>query len=205
MTVTRRPHQQRLRTDVDALIDAAAAVFARSGFHATTMVDVAVQAATSKPTLYAHVGSKDALFAAVLEREAATCRDWLFARYEAAAPLPMLEEVACDMHALFDYVAAHADGFQLLFGPESVPAAAEVRAALLADITEQVARRFHDNTSPGVGRPGRTERQLAAAVVGVAFSGAGFAARTGTSLAKARDTATEFAVAAIAGMSGAAR
>jgi AcrR family transcriptional regulator len=200
MTVTRRAHQQRLRTDLDALTDAAAAVFARRGFHATTMADIAAEASTTKPTLYAHFGSKDALFAAALDREADFCRQWLFTRYAAAAPLPMLEELAADVHALFDYVAERPGGFQLLFGPESVPAAAAVRDDLLADITDQVARRFHDNNSPGVGQPGRTERQLATTTVGVAFSGAEFAARTGSSLSKARDTATTFAVGAVAAM-----
>jgi AcrR family transcriptional regulator len=199
-TAVRRPHQQRVRTDLDTLLDAAASEFGARGFHATTMADVATRAGTSKPTLYAHFGSKEALHRAALEREAAACRDWLFSRYEAAAPLPMLDELAADIRALFDYVAARPKGYELLFGPDSTATSETVRSRLLDEITDQVAQRLHANNNPGVGQPGRTERQLATTIVGIAFSGVGFAARTGTAFAKACETATAFTVSAIDGL-----
>ena len=197
VTATRRPHQQRLRTDVDALLDAALSVFATRGFRASTMADVAAAAGTSRPTLYAHFGSKEALFAQVLDREADVCREWLFARYDAAKTLPMLEELAEDIAALFDYVEAHPDGFRLLFGSQSAAEATAVRARLQGEITRQVAELLHANTSPGRGRPGRTEGQLAATIVNVAFSGVTYAEETGTSLDKALATATAFTVGAV--------
>lgn len=200
MTATRRPHQKRVRTDVDRLIDAACIEFGKRGFREVTMADVALTARCTKPTLYAHFGSKDALLAAALEREADRCRTWLFTRYEEAAALPMREELIADIDALFDYVAAHPDGFDLLFGGTSAGSANAARVALLAEITDQVSWRLHAHNPTRRGSPGRTERQLAATVVNVSFTGAQFAGRTSTSLSKARATATDFIVGAITTM-----
>jgi AcrR family transcriptional regulator len=49
------------------LIDAAALVFARRGFHAATVEEVADQAEYTKGAVYSNFGSKDELFLAVLE------------------------------------------------------------------------------------------------------------------------------------------
>lgn len=175
--------------------------FGRRSFRDVTMNDIAALAGCTKPTLYAHFAGKDALLDAALEREAARCRQWLFERYEAAASLPMKAEIVSGVHALFDYVAAHPDGFQLMFGPHSAGQADAVRASLLADITDQVAWRLHHHNQPGRGSPGRTEQQIAASVVSVAFTGVQFAHRTRTAVDRARDTATDFTVAAITTMS----
>src|SRR5436305_491795 len=121
----------RARTDVDALLDAACVEFAHSGYHGTTMASIARRAQSTKPTLYAHLGSKDALHRVVLDREADHCRQWLFARYEAAVDLPLAEQVTANVHALFDYVAAHPEGFRLLFGSDNAGATVEVRQELL--------------------------------------------------------------------------
>ena len=49
------------------IIAAALACFARAGYHATTMADVAAQAGVSKGTPYLYFESKEALFIALLE------------------------------------------------------------------------------------------------------------------------------------------
>ena len=51
----------------DKLLDAASALFYEDGINATGVDDVARAAGVSKPTLYAHFGSKAELVAAVLE------------------------------------------------------------------------------------------------------------------------------------------
>lgn len=50
------------------IIDAALACFARTGYHATTMADVAAQAGVSKGTPYLYFPSKEALFLALHEQ-----------------------------------------------------------------------------------------------------------------------------------------
>jgi AcrR family transcriptional regulator len=52
----------------DQIIAAALACFARAGYHATTMADVAAQAGVSKGTPYLYFGSKEALFIALHEQ-----------------------------------------------------------------------------------------------------------------------------------------
>ncbi|OJX15314.1 MAG: hypothetical protein BGO82_11620 [Devosia sp. 67-54] len=63
------------------IIEAAVAAFARDGYDATRMDDIAVQAGITKPVLYDHFSSKRALFLAVLQ----TIRDDLAARGRAIA------------------------------------------------------------------------------------------------------------------------
>ena len=52
----------------DQIVAAALACFARTGYHATTMADVAAQAGVSKGTPYLYFDSKQALFIALNEQ-----------------------------------------------------------------------------------------------------------------------------------------
>lgn len=51
------------------ILDAAEAVFARAGFHAATMNDVATEAGMSPGNLYRYFSSKDAIIAGMAERD----------------------------------------------------------------------------------------------------------------------------------------
>ena len=53
----------------DRILDAAAACFAASGFHRTTMQEVAAKAGMSPGNLYRYFPSKDALIAGMVERD----------------------------------------------------------------------------------------------------------------------------------------
>lgn len=54
------------------ILDAAERVFARAGFHLATMNDVAVEAGMSPGNLYRYFPSKDAIIAAMAERDRST-------------------------------------------------------------------------------------------------------------------------------------
>ena len=54
--------------DAPSIIDGAAAAFARSGYAATSMADVAAATGVSHLIVYRHFDSKDALYEAVLDR-----------------------------------------------------------------------------------------------------------------------------------------
>lgn len=54
----------------ELIIDAATEVFGRLGFEATRMADVAKAAGIAKGLLYKHFSSKDALFQALIDRQA---------------------------------------------------------------------------------------------------------------------------------------
>lgn len=51
------------------ILDAAERVFARAGFHAATMNDIAVEAGMSPGNLYRYFSSKDAIIAGISERD----------------------------------------------------------------------------------------------------------------------------------------
>jgi len=54
------------------ILDAAEGVFARGGFHAATMQDVAAEAGMSPGNLYRYFNSKDAIIAGMAERDRST-------------------------------------------------------------------------------------------------------------------------------------
>lgn len=58
-----RPSSQRKRT---AILDAAEHVFVRDGYGAAVLDEIAERSGVSKQTVYAHFGSKDALFVEVV-------------------------------------------------------------------------------------------------------------------------------------------
>lgn len=66
--VMREPRRQRGRDRVAALLQAGAAVFAKKGYEATTMTEVAARAGASIGSLYQFFPSKDALADALLIR-----------------------------------------------------------------------------------------------------------------------------------------
>ena len=63
---TWQERQRALREE--AVLDAAAALMAERGFAATSVDDIAAHVGISKPTLYQHFASKDAIAQAVLAR-----------------------------------------------------------------------------------------------------------------------------------------
>jgi AcrR family transcriptional regulator len=73
------PVQEALRVSEDdpaterhaRILDAAERCFVRSGFHRTTMQDIAAEAKMSPGNLYRYFQSKDALVAGITERDRA--------------------------------------------------------------------------------------------------------------------------------------
>ena len=54
----------------DQLLDAAARCFAHGGFHATTVAEISLEAGCSPGLLYRYFAGKEALVAALVERQA---------------------------------------------------------------------------------------------------------------------------------------
>lgn len=63
--LTRKETQQQTR---DRLLDAAARVFSRQGYHAVSVEEVAAEAGFSKGAVYSNFGSKEELFLALIDR-----------------------------------------------------------------------------------------------------------------------------------------
>jgi AcrR family transcriptional regulator len=93
-------------------MDCAIRVFARRGYSAASVDEIAELAGVSKPLVYLYLESKEGLFLACLRRE----EQRLVAAFQVAA-----EEVAnselrlwAGIRAFFAYVADHADGWAVL-------------------------------------------------------------------------------------------
>lgn len=89
----------------DQILAAATRAFARSGFAATGLDDVAAEAGISRVILYRHFDSKTDLYRAVLDH---ACR-------RLAAAVGEDDFTTASLDALLDAAAADPDGFRLLF------------------------------------------------------------------------------------------
>jgi len=90
----------------DQIVAAALACFARTGYHATTMADVAAQAGVSKGTPYLYFDSKQALFIALNEQWDCGLADRVNAAI-AALPEPERRSPRRVLHAVATAVAGH--------------------------------------------------------------------------------------------------
>ncbi|MEU2258576.1 TetR/AcrR family transcriptional regulator [Nocardia xishanensis] len=186
------------RPSDDTLLDAACAVFHATGFAAAGMDAIAAAADTTKPTLYAHFGSKDGVYQACLRREAAKFRAALFETYDSAAALNLRQEVRTDMTVFYEYAAAHPIGFGLLFDEGRSEPNAEVCGELVDSLTERIAHRIR--TYAATHRhlePSRSAELLAAMLVGIAVHGARQSLRLGTDMIAAGELAAAMANAAL--------
>lgn len=95
------------------MLDAAARVFARSGFHDASMDDVADEAGVSKPMVYTHGGgSKEELFARCIRREAERLLTSVSGDLGSTDPETRLFR---GLRAFFTTVTTHREGWMVLY------------------------------------------------------------------------------------------
>jgi AcrR family transcriptional regulator len=94
------------------LLAVARKVFGAKGFHGVSMEDVAREAGVTKPILYDHFSSKEALYLALLDADSLELEERI--RTALAAPTGNRERIRASFEAYFEFVDEHAEGFQLL-------------------------------------------------------------------------------------------
>lgn len=160
------------------MLDAAVSEFARHGYQAASMDDIAEVAGVSKPLVYLYLKSKEELFAGCLRREGQALvqavregtRDGLVGADQ---------QLWNGLWAFFAHTSAHPDGWRVLHsaGSQGQPFADEV-AAMRAEVTELVrellARAAQDAGCDGE-LAAREVSGLAHALVGSAEALAGWA------------------------------
>jgi AcrR family transcriptional regulator len=125
------------------ILDAAVAVFSRRGYHPASVDEIAEAAGISKPMVYAYLGTKEELFTACLHREGARL---LEALAEAVSQdLSPDEQLRRGLQAFFGFVAAHRDGWNVLYrqarGQEPfADVLAQMRTNLAEVVTDFLAR-----------------------------------------------------------------
>ncbi|MBV8981993.1 MAG: TetR/AcrR family transcriptional regulator [Acidimicrobiia bacterium] len=159
MSQPRLPAVQRRRQ----LLDVSLEVFARQGFHGTSMAEVAEAAGVTKPVLYQHFASKRELYLELLDDVGQRLLEEV-QKATAAAGGPR-EQVAAGFAAYFRFVADNESAFRLLFGgdgreadPEFAEAVRRVEDAIAVAVAALIEADIDDDH----------RRLLAYGVVGMA-------------------------------------
>lgn len=95
------------------MLDAAVTVFARRGYHAASMEEIADAAGITKPMIYLYIGAKDDLFMACISREAERLTAAILR--EADQQWPPQEQLWRALNAFFAAVATDRDAWSLVF------------------------------------------------------------------------------------------
>ena len=133
----RLPRAQRR----EQILTAATEAFARSGFAATSLADIAAQAGITRVILYRHFDSKTDLYQAVLDR--------MCARLEAHVDEPVGGFTDASIDGLLDAAAESPAGFRLLFHhavrePEFSDRIEKFRADITAAASQQISALVQD-------------------------------------------------------------
>ncbi|MEU5302013.1 TetR/AcrR family transcriptional regulator [Streptomyces noursei] len=121
------------------MMDAAVRTFARRGYRAASMDEIAELAGVSKPLVYLYLNSKEELFSAVIRREAAALVAAVTAAVEKGAAAD--RQLWCGLTGFFAHTAEHPEGWAVLHQQartQGEPFAIEV-AAMRAEIVRFVA------------------------------------------------------------------
>jgi AcrR family transcriptional regulator len=127
----------------EQILDVSVQVFARNGFHSTSMNDVAEAAGVTKPVLYQHFDSKQDLYLALLEEAGLRLRNAVAKGVASATNGKEMTELG--FKAYFRWVAEDHDAFLLLFGSranrdeESTVAIRRITAEAAAAIAPLIA------------------------------------------------------------------
>ncbi|MEU8899187.1 TetR/AcrR family transcriptional regulator [Nocardia sp. NPDC048505] len=141
-TPARRRSTRNRPTDTE-LLDAACAVLAEVGVARATMDTIAQRADTSRVTLYAHFGSRDALIDAVIERELAALTTWMFEIYDHGETMRYGQRARYSVESLFAYARRHPQGFRVLL--DNRYADAHPGRRLSAALEPRIAERLRAN------------------------------------------------------------
>ena len=140
---TERVRSERVRMSGrerrEQLVDVARKLFAEKGFEAVTIEEIAAKASVSKPVVYEHFGSKDGLYAVIVDREMNILLGMVSDSLTADNPRALLEQAA---RALFDYIEERSDGFRVLVRDSPVAQNTGNFASLLRDVASQVDERL---------------------------------------------------------------
>jgi AcrR family transcriptional regulator len=118
------------------LLDVGREVFARKGFEASSVEEIAACAEVSKPVVYQHFGGKEGLHADVVDRELQRLLDRFATALSAPGrPRELLERAAL---VLLDYIEEDTAGFRVLTRDAPVTSGAGPFGSLLGEVAHEV-------------------------------------------------------------------
>lgn len=169
----RRRRSTRNRPTDEQLLDAALQVVVEVGAERATMDAIAERADTTKVTLYAHYGSREALIGALMDRELDLITRWMFESYDKHETRSPRERTRAAVEALFDYAVERPGGFQVLLNTthgnvrgtgNGASAEADPGRRLFSALEPRIAQRFRSYYE-GLGQERRTSADILAAMV----------------------------------------
>lgn len=118
------------------LLDIGRELFGQKGFEATSIEEIAAHADVSKPVVYEHFGSKDGLYALVVDREMQLLLDRFTSALSAPGhPRELLERAAL---VLLEYIEDHTDGFRVLTRDAPVTSGVGSFSSLIGEVARKV-------------------------------------------------------------------
>jgi AcrR family transcriptional regulator len=123
------------------LIEVGRAVFAKRGYEATSVEEIAERAKVSKPIVYEHFGGKEGLYAVVVDREVDHIVSRIVAAIATGSPRERLERAAL---AFLTYVQERPDGFAILLRDAPPSKRSGEMPALMYDLADRVGDIFSE-------------------------------------------------------------
>ncbi|MBE6481630.1 MAG: TetR/AcrR family transcriptional regulator [Actinomyces ruminicola] len=127
----------------EQLIAVARTLFAKKGFEATSIEEIANRAKVSKPVVYEHFGGKEGLYAVIVDRELTAIYTTVTQALESSSSASVIVERAA--LALLTYIEESSDGFRILSSNSfHTPSSgdnhgSDTYSTLLADVAIQVS------------------------------------------------------------------
>jgi AcrR family transcriptional regulator len=121
-----------------AILEAALGVFARRGYHASSIDDIAREGGISKALIYEHFSSKQQLYAELLEEHAGELFERLGAAIDEAGSTGAAR-LAIGLDAFYRFVEERRVAWRMLFREAGDPEMVAVLERIVAQVTEVVA------------------------------------------------------------------
>ena len=121
------------------LLEIARTLFAKRGYEATSVEQIAARANVSKPIIYEHFGGKEGLYAVLVDREMDAVVTRIAEAITFGTPRERVEQATL---AFLAYVRDQPDGFVVLSRDAPVTLARGGMSSLLNDVAERVADVF---------------------------------------------------------------
>ena len=150
------------------LIDIGRMLFAKRGFEATSVEEIAARAKVSKPIVYEHFGGKEKLYAAIVDHEVEQIVSRMVAAITTGSARERLERAVL---AFLSYVQERPGGFAMLLRDAPESKRSGEMPALMFELADRVGNVFTDQFRKA-GFDARSAPIYAHALVGmVAFVG----------------------------------
>ena len=134
------PPKRRLTAEErrTGILDSALAVFSESGYHSSSIDDIAREAGVSKALIYEHFASKQELYADLIARNARELTQRITAALVGVEVDSGAARLAIGLDAFFAFVEERRDAWRMLFREAADPETAAVLDRMLEQVTAEV-------------------------------------------------------------------